>query len=123
VVHCGGGRDRTGLLAILLLALLGVAAQDIVSDYELSTDLLRPYFAALGEDDQAPMIEEYLTSENTSVREAILDTLAWLDIGPYLRSAGLTHHDLAALRARILEPERSGRASGHAHPRPTERRA
>ncbi|WJV50392.1 GNAT family N-acetyltransferase [Streptomyces flavofungini] len=41
VFHCVSGKDRTGLLAALLLALLGVAEADIVEDYartELAAD-------------------------------------------------------------------------------------
>lgn len=36
VFHCSIGRDRTGTVAFLLLALLGVARADIDKDYELS---------------------------------------------------------------------------------------
>ncbi|MCU1351743.1 MAG: Protein tyrosine/serine phosphatase, partial [Acidimicrobiales bacterium] len=44
--HCQIGRDRTGLVALLLLALAGVAADDIADDHALSDARLRPYFAA-----------------------------------------------------------------------------
>ena len=43
VVHCVGGRDRTGLVTLLLLALAGVDLQDIADDYALSAERLRPY--------------------------------------------------------------------------------
>ncbi|MFV0285693.1 MAG: tyrosine-protein phosphatase [Demequina sp.] len=33
LVHCSAGKDRTGVLAALVLALLGVERQDIVDDY------------------------------------------------------------------------------------------
>lgn len=36
VIHCAAGKDRTGVLTALLLALLGVAADDIVADYALT---------------------------------------------------------------------------------------
>lgn len=36
VVHCGLGRDRTGLLAAVLLGVLGVGDEDISRDYALS---------------------------------------------------------------------------------------
>jgi hypothetical protein len=32
--HCAGGRDRIGQVAILLLTLAGVSAEQIVADYE-----------------------------------------------------------------------------------------
>ena len=36
VVHCSAGKDRTGLLAAVLHGILGVADEDVVSDYALS---------------------------------------------------------------------------------------
>ena len=36
VFHCAAGKDRTGLLAALLLGALGVRRDDIVADYELT---------------------------------------------------------------------------------------
>lgn len=35
--HCGAGKDRTGTIAVMLLALLGVSQSDIDADYELTT--------------------------------------------------------------------------------------
>jgi protein-tyrosine phosphatase len=102
VFHCGTGRDRTGLVSLLLLALVGVAPDEIVSDYELSTERVRPLFAASGEDDQGPEIQAILTRKNTSVRALLLDVLASLDVEAYLRAGGLADDDLAVLRARLL---------------------
>lgn len=35
-IHCSGGKDRTGIVVALLLALLGVSDDDIRADYALS---------------------------------------------------------------------------------------
>lgn len=35
--HCWGGADRTGTIAFLLLALLGVELTDLITDYELTS--------------------------------------------------------------------------------------
>jgi protein-tyrosine phosphatase len=43
VFHCASGKDRTGLLAVLVLTLLGVSEEEIVADFaltELATDRL-----------------------------------------------------------------------------------
>jgi protein-tyrosine phosphatase len=45
VFHCKTGKDRTGILAALVLALLGVAEDDIVADYAL-TNLATDQFIA-----------------------------------------------------------------------------
>jgi len=33
VFHCAGGKDRTGLLALVLLTLAGAAPEEIIADY------------------------------------------------------------------------------------------
>jgi protein-tyrosine phosphatase len=43
--HCKSGKDRTGIIAALLLTLLGVSEDDIIADYAL-TGLARPGFIA-----------------------------------------------------------------------------
>lgn len=48
--HCSAGKDRTGVLAALLLGLLGVGRDDIVHDYHLSA-------AAMGEFSQWLAVE------------------------------------------------------------------
>lgn len=104
VVHCGGGRDRTGIVTLLLLELVRVTPEDIVSDYELSNVRLPPLWAERGMADQRPHIEQILTEKKTSARELLLNLLASLDVDAYPRTGGLTDDDLAALRGQLLEP-------------------
>jgi protein-tyrosine phosphatase len=42
VVHCMGGKDRTGLTTAFLLRMSGVSIEDIAADYALSEERLRP---------------------------------------------------------------------------------
>jgi protein-tyrosine phosphatase len=42
--NCTHGKDRTGLIAALLLLLAGVAERDIIEDYQISAALLKPWF-------------------------------------------------------------------------------
>jgi protein-tyrosine phosphatase len=102
VFHCGGGRDRTGLVALVVLALVGVVPEDIASDYELSNLRLPPFWAARREDDQRPLIDEILARKRTSARALLFDILASLDAEDYLHSGGLREHELAAVRGRLL---------------------
>jgi protein-tyrosine phosphatase len=101
VFHCGGGRDRTGLVALVLLDLADVTPEEIVADYELSNVRLPPFWTARGWEDQRPEIEAILARRQTSARELILDLLDGFDTRTYLRRAGLTDDELAALRARL----------------------
>lgn len=87
--HCRRGNDRTGIVALLLLALLGVAPEDILADYALSVDAER---------------EALLAGEHTTTRETILGVLADLDAAQYLCAGGLSMAEITALRERLLEP-------------------
>jgi protein-tyrosine phosphatase len=42
VVHCAGGKDRTGLTVAFLLRMAGVGLQEIAADYALSEERLKP---------------------------------------------------------------------------------
>ena len=87
--HCKRGNDRTGIITLLLLALVGVGPDEIVDDYQLSPD---------------PDRERLLQEQHTSTREVILNVLATLDAQTYLLDAGLSQADLDAVRDRLLEP-------------------
>jgi protein tyrosine/serine phosphatase len=87
--HCIRGHDRTGIISMLLLALVGVSPEDIAADYELSPD---------------PQREELLGTKGTTSRDVIFETLANLDAESYLLAAGLSQSDLENARERFLEP-------------------
>ena len=103
--HCGAGRDRTGLLSLLVLALVGAGPEEIVSDYELSNVRLLRFWAEHDEPDQAAEIEGILTRRNTSSRALLLEILASLDVERYLTGAGLGEDELAAVRVRLMGSE------------------
>lgn len=88
--HCVRGRDRTGQIAMLVLALAGVAPEEVAADYCLSNACLPDREA-----------DECLSGEGTSAGEVIVSTLASLDVPAQLRRGGLTDADLARLRARL----------------------
>jgi protein-tyrosine phosphatase len=100
--HCVGGRDRTGQVAMVLLALLGVAPEEIAADYALSAERLPAKYAARGEEDQGQLIEAFLAGRGTSAEEVIGQTLIGIDLEGLLLHGGLTRDDLSALRARLL---------------------
>jgi protein-tyrosine phosphatase len=58
VFHCAAGKDRTGLLAALVLGALGVAADDIVDDYALTQATMERFLARVrSERDGAALID------------------------------------------------------------------
>jgi protein-tyrosine phosphatase len=102
LVHCGIGRDRTGLISLLLLALVDAVPDDIVADYEVSNERLEPLRVLLGVTDERARLEAALARWNTTARDAILATLSSIDVAAYLRAAGLRDDELAAVRTRLL---------------------
>jgi protein-tyrosine phosphatase len=103
-VHCVIGRDRTGLVAMLVLALAGVEPEAIAEDYAASASRLEPLLAAMGEPEAERLAEERCAREGTTVRGAILETLTAFDLEAHLRAGGLRAADVGALRERVLEP-------------------
>lgn len=101
LVHCVIGRDRTGLILLLLLALLGVDPEAIADDYEHSNRRLPPLLALRGQSDELQRIEEVFLSAGTTAREEIRK-IAALDIEEYLDNAGVSAATRQALRERFL---------------------
>jgi len=105
VFHCVVGRDRSGQIAMLALALAGVAPALIAADYELSHERLRALFAELGEEDQGPKLAAHLAERGTTAAAVIETTLSSLDVEGLMAAGGFTGAEQAALRERMLEPQ------------------
>jgi len=112
VFHCTAGKDRTGLMAMLLLGALGVPDEDIVRDYELTTHyrsskrmvVLRPQLEAAGVDVDAVL--PFLTAQ-APVMAATIEQLEARhgSIEGYLSGpAAVTPETLRQLRTVLTEP-------------------
>ena len=90
VVHCVGGKDRTGLVAGLLLRLCGVSLDDVDADYAATEARLRP---TLGEVATAP----------AGAMATVLGRLERVhgSIEAYLVGCGLSTDAIQTLRARL----------------------
>jgi hypothetical protein len=100
--HCERGRDRTGLLTLVLLSLAGVPTEVIVADHLLTDERLVSHGLALGHvglDGEA----ELYAGRGTTAEAALLALLEDLDIADHLGRAGLTADDVRAIRRRLAE--------------------
>ncbi|WP_134732573.1 tyrosine-protein phosphatase [Amycolatopsis nivea] len=95
--HCTSGRDRTGLISLLLLALADVDPETIAADYALSTEAVLPLYRALGVEDQTALLEAALARRKTTIREAVLATLDGFDVRDYLVRAGMAADEVDRL--------------------------
>ena len=108
VVHCAGGKDRTGLISALLLRLAGVERAVIAADYALSEENLAPNVPTWvdGVDDE--LERERRRKLMRTPAEAMLQTLDELErryggVDDYLRRAGLDDDQIDRLRARLVD--------------------
>lgn len=104
---CAGGRDRTGLVAMLMLALAGVPTDAIVADHALTDDRLCAFNAAHGRS-FTPSDFDYLYEERGTSPERVISGLVdgstlGTDLPAYLRSGGLTDDEIAAVRLRLRD--------------------
>jgi len=104
VVHCSGGKDRTGIFSALLLMVANVPDGTIVNDYALTDQYLAPGLAAnlsaLKAKGQNPALLGALLYAPPSV---MIKTLAYLrekygSAEAYLKSGGLPEAELKKLR-------------------------
>ncbi|MFP3987712.1 tyrosine-protein phosphatase [Streptomyces sp. E11-3] len=102
VYHCAAGRDRTGMISLVLLALAGATAEEAAADHALSAARMPAMCAAIGRDCDQPELDAELAAAGTSNHGAALETLRRLDAESYLRAAGVTDAELAALRNRLV---------------------
>ena len=79
VFHCTAGKDRTGILAAVVLGLLGVPDESIVADYELSRDAMVQFLehlrATLREEQRAGLDrrEDAILAARPEVMAGLLD--------------------------------------------------
>lgn len=105
--HCTAGKDRTGIIAALLLAIAGVARADIVADYALTKAQIAPFIddimtrvASRGDD--VARFRPLLACEPETM-EGWLDHLeeSYADIPAFLAATGLDQATLEKLRDRL----------------------
>jgi protein-tyrosine phosphatase len=109
VFHCFAGKDRTGMVAAMSLALAGVETASIASDYA-ETDL---QMAARYEEWLAAAAPEHLEEMREDLRcppERIVGVLEHLDkrwggVEGYLEAAGMAAADVSTLRSKLTNDQ------------------
>lgn len=117
LVHCFAGKDRTGIVAALALALAGVPRETIAADYALSDSYLQPLYDELLAMVDDPAERERRALQYRSPPESILAVLDHLDVrhggvAAYLRAAGVMDEQLERIRVRLVEGDIRGGHTG-----------
>jgi hypothetical protein len=112
LVHCAHGKDRTGVVIMLLLMVCGVPHEAIVQDYVQSEVELRRYRESLGLPDPSgatgaviPLTDVIIASTQETLRAvlAYMDS-TYITVDNYLMSCGLTSQEIEAIRSNLLKP-------------------
>lgn len=107
--HCTAGKDRTGVIAALLLGLSGVDAATIREDYALTSEMIAPMIAELlahaTERGASPDAYKPLLAANPVTMEQFLSHVEQVYGGAeaYLESIGIDGAARRRLRDRLVE--------------------
>jgi protein-tyrosine phosphatase len=91
--HCAGGKDRTGILAMLLLGAVGVRKEDIIADYEMSHHYIRSFTTDI-------------TGSHGSNMCRLLDEIIqqWGSVSGFLLECGVSREELSILNDKFVMP-------------------
>jgi len=108
VVHCQGGKDRTGLVVALLLRVVGVGVEAIVADYALSGPNLSERTSAWVAETDDELERERRRRIGSAPAEAMVAVLEELErrygsVREYLDAAGVDQATVDKVRTRLVE--------------------
>ena len=99
--HCFLGKDRTGILSMLLLTIAGVGEDDIVADYQLTYTYLENYMYT-----HADTLWDTDPEMHYSLPQTMRSLLAYIknkygSVEDYIRQIGITDEDKEKIRKRF----------------------
>ncbi len=99
--HCAAGKDRTGVLAMLLLGLAGVEKRDIITNYEVTYTNLESMHSLEGQYKDVP--EDLLNSKSENIKfayEYIIHN--YRSVNEYLLNKGIEQKVIDQVKKRLL---------------------
>ena len=109
VFHCAAGKDRTGIIAALVLGVLGVDDETVIMDYAKTRSAMKAFSSWLENayPDIAAIISEMPPVLFSSEPQTMKNTLEWISdkfgsIEKYLLSSGVTRTSIARLHEELL---------------------
>ena len=104
IIHCAGGKDRTGIIIALLLGIANVPVANIAGDYALSEKYTKPLYAKI----RQQAIEEGFANLLLSPPQIMLDTFDYLDknygsINGYLKAIDIDKVTIERLQTILID--------------------
>lgn len=96
--HCTAGKDRTGIIAALLLSICGVKRDDIICDYEISFTYLKNSLEKIHDVSKPPRM--HMLMSEASNMEKFLDYIDenYDTSEKFLLSCGVTENQISEIR-------------------------
>lgn len=95
--HCKSGRDRTGLIALLLLAAVDTEPEEIVDDYLETVRRGEIRGQRLGRDNPEPGLDHLLQRHGTSTEASFRNAVQELEVSDFLANTDLSELSIQAL--------------------------
>ena len=105
VFHCSAGKDRTGIIAALVLGALGVNQETVMADYLLTNEVITGiHRRVMSMDPRSGLTADTLRAQPVAM-EQFLATLDSVHGGPepYLRRHGVTAESIGRLKSALLD--------------------
>lgn len=108
--HCAAGKDRTGVIAALLLDLAGVVRDEIATDYAMTGNTLEIVLARLASlEPYRPSLYGTPIEEHRPYAATMHRFFDWLDDNwggaePWLLKHGMTSDEISNYRKAIVDP-------------------
>ena len=100
--HCTAGKDRTGVVSAILLALAGVSDEDIVYDYAISREFNKQRLEAFLK--EHPEIDRNIVLANEKSMFGFLKMLREKhnSVEQYLLDIGISEYDIQELKSKLI---------------------
>lgn len=100
--HCTAGKDRTGVVSAILLALVGVSDEDIVYDYAISREFNKQRLEAYLK--EHPEIDKDIVLANEKSMYGLLRMLREKhnSVDQYLRDIGISEYEIQELKSKLI---------------------
>jgi len=107
VVHCHAGKERTGVVAALLLSLAGVPDETVAEDWTETDEYLQPLYQQWLANETDPALRAKRLEGFVTRAEHIVDVLTYVrrthgSVEEYLLAGGLTADQLDHAKRRLL---------------------
>lgn len=105
IFNCTAGKDRTGIVAMLLLLIANVSVDDIIADYQVSYTYIRDMVRQVHKDN--PDLPAFLGGSDLESMEETLRIFStkYKTIEGYMKQIGISKKEIEIIRERLVEDE------------------